>query len=161
MWYSHVVSNNQTEIKMKTPSNESGKFITVEAWSKETEATACMESRSASAGSPYYVALDGRVQCVTRRCAEELMKHRKICGCISARDAGNGGINHATLKAAAYGQSIGVTFQLKALGEKTWMLYCPEMQCEYPTKNPAKEMMLICTEFATLIESDFAGMEQP
>jgi hypothetical protein len=146
---------------MRTLSNTSDTFITVETWSKETEATACKESRNACAGAPYYVALDGRVQCVTRRCAEELMKHRKICGCIPARDAGNGGINHATLKAAAHGQTVGVTFQLKNLGDKTWMIYCPEMRCEYPTKNPGREMMLLAAEFTTLVESDYAGLEQP
>jgi hypothetical protein len=41
------------------------------------------------------------------------------------------------------------------------MIYCPEMQCEYPTKNPAKEMMMIAAEFTTLVESDYAGLEQP
>jgi hypothetical protein len=146
---------------MRTLSNTTNTFIPIERWSKETEITACSETGDASAGAPYYIALDGRVQCVTKRCSESLIKHRKICGRIPARDAGNGGINHATLKAAAHGQTVGVSFQLKNLGQGSWMIYCPEMQCEYPTKNPAKEMMMIAAEFTTLVESDYAGLEQP
>ena len=122
--------------------------VVIEHWARDVEA-----SIQDGEGAPYYVALDGGVVCVTRRCAIELKKRKEIVGAMSARDVGNG-IGWAALKAAAEGQSIGLTFRLESAEIGLWTLHCPEMGCEVLTSNPAREMMLLCSEWTDIVESE-------
>jgi hypothetical protein len=134
-------------------------FVPLELWTRATELAACRETKDATAGAPYYIAYQGRIQCVTRRCAVALRKAGTICGSMPARDPGSGGLGFPALKAVAHGQAIGLTFRLSVVKPGTWMLHCPEMHCEMPTTNPARDMMILSAEWMTLVESDFAGCE--
>lgn len=131
---------------------------TIEPWSMTNERVACQEEQDATAGAPYYVAYRGKKIVVTRRCAEALKKAGKIIGAVPARDPGWGpGITLGTLNATAEGQRLGLNFELwaeqkESAGPVTWMLRCKEMHCCFPTKNPAKSMMLLCSEFSDLAE---------
>jgi hypothetical protein len=133
----------------------------IEKWSKTTEAEVARETKDASAGAPYIVAHMGQQITVTRRCAHEMFMRGVITGAHACRGSG-GGMKEvrADMVAQRLREGSGISFKVAPSGKAgTFMLYCPEMNFEGPTKNPAQTMMLLATEWWEMIDHGNGSFE--
>lgn len=128
--------------------------IKIEKWSPAAETRAVRETGDATAGAPYQVAYMGNILTVTRRCATELYKRGAITGVTAV--LGSGGAN-ANVRRDLLRQQLqnGATFTVtvRPSGKAgTFMVHCPTMKYEAPSRNPARTIMLLANEWWAILD---------
>jgi len=124
-----------------------------EKWSVATEAAVIKETRDGTAGAPYQVAWWGEIITVTRRCAREMFQKGMITGSRSCRMGCTSKEVKADLQKQRIeaGAAFDVTVRPSGKGG-TWMLHSKAMNYEAPSKNPARDIMLLANEWWAMLE---------
>lgn len=124
-----------------------------EKWSASLEQSIAQKTKDATIGAPHQVAWFGEVITVTRRCAREMFRRGMITGCRSVR----GGTSSKEVRAdvakqrAQAGGTIDITVRPSG-DDGVWIISSKAMNYEAPSKNPAKDMMLLTNEWWEIID---------